>query len=100
MATTTSSPQSQQLRNLLIETARIQLAAMTSVRRKAFYLSPQLATKTRMSLDVSVSEVFNESVFQASQLTHAERSVVVSTFEAKAAEALVPGAAGTLGPNL
>ena len=31
MATTTSSPQSQQLRNLLIETARIQLAAMTSV---------------------------------------------------------------------
>ncbi|SRR6266542_867896 len=31
----------------------------------------------------SVSEVFNQSVFQASQLTHAERSVVVSTFEEK-----------------
>lgn len=29
----------------------------------------------------AVSEVFNQSVFQASQLTHAERSVVVSTFE-------------------
>lgn len=29
----------------------------------------------------SVSEVFNQSVFQASQMTHAERSVVVSTFE-------------------
>jgi thermitase len=28
-----------------------------------------------------VSEVFNQSVFQASQMTHAERSVVVSTFE-------------------
>lgn len=31
----------------------------------------------------SVSEVFNQSVFQASQMTHAERSVVVSTFEEK-----------------
>ena len=31
----------------------------------------------------AVSEVFNQSVFQASQLTHAERSVVVSTFEEK-----------------
>jgi Subtilase family len=30
-----------------------------------------------------VSEVFNQSVFQASQMTHAERSVVVSTFEEK-----------------
>jgi hypothetical protein len=30
-----------------------------------------------------VSEVFNQSVFQASQMTHAERSVVVSTFEDK-----------------
>jgi thermitase len=31
----------------------------------------------------SVSEAFNQSVFQASQLTHAERSVVVSSFEEK-----------------
>jgi len=30
-----------------------------------------------------VSEVFNQSVFQATQLTHAERSVVVSNFEEK-----------------
>ena len=30
-----------------------------------------------------VSESFNQSVFQASQMTHAERSVVVSTFEEK-----------------
>src|SRR6185503_185005 len=31
----------------------------------------------------SVSEQFNQSVFQASQLTHAERSLVVSTYEDK-----------------
>jgi thermitase len=30
-----------------------------------------------------VSESFNQSVFQASQMTHSERSVVVSTFEEK-----------------
>jgi thermitase len=30
-----------------------------------------------------VSEAFNQSVFQASQMTHAERSVVVSTYEEK-----------------
>jgi hypothetical protein len=29
----------------------------------------------------SVAETFNQSVFQASQMTHAERSVVVSTYE-------------------
>ena len=34
----------------------------------------------RLRID-AVSETFNQSVFQASQLTHAERSVVVSTFE-------------------
>lgn len=31
----------------------------------------------------SVSESFNQSVFQASQMTHAERSIVVSNFEEK-----------------
>jgi Subtilase family len=44
--------------------------------------SSQISVTDHNLLNIgSVSEVFNQSVFQASQMTHAERSVVVSTFE-------------------
>jgi thermitase len=46
--------------------------------------SRQTSVTDHNMLHVSlVSEVFNQSVFQASQLTHAERSVVVSNYEEK-----------------
>ena len=44
--------------------------------------STQTSVTDHTQLKVSsVAETFNQSVFQASQLTHAERSVVVSTYE-------------------
>jgi len=46
--------------------------------------STQVSVTDHTQLRVgSVSESFNQSVFQASQMTHAERSVVVSNFEEK-----------------
>ncbi len=46
--------------------------------------STQLSVSDHNLLEInSVSEQFNQSVAQASQLTHAERSVVVSTYEDK-----------------
>lgn len=46
--------------------------------------SSTASTTDRALLDIqAVSEQFNQSVVQASQMTHAERSVVVSTFEEK-----------------
>lgn len=68
MATTTSSEQSQQLRDLLVETARIQLAAMSSVVK--FWAGwAQSAEKYTQSISDELAVINEEGTTSANALS-------------------------------